>query len=369
MGPRIFISYRREDSGGHTGRLYDALAERFGQDQVFLDVSMRPGVDFVQRIEQAVASCRILLAVIGPRWTTAAGTDRTPRLEDAADYVRLEVEIALRSPDVTVVPVLVGGATMPLPAQLPASLHGLTRHNASELSDTRWSYDVGRLSDTVADIVEALSGTFTTVEADRDVSPRPPRWTIGLALVAVAVAVAALLNALVGDPTGPTERIRERMLELGIAWACIGGALMASVRRDVSHVLGGVGVGAAAGVLTALVFGIPAYRFGADLRDTVGEGWPWVRGLWAALLFAIAGATVVVHAVVVAGGSFRRSCVAGAGTGFVTGLLIARPWDDMSLRSELLKYALLGFGAWLVTWWLTSARLRGAEPRSGLAAR
>jgi len=28
----IFISYRREDSGGHAGRLYDRLNARFGNE-------------------------------------------------------------------------------------------------------------------------------------------------------------------------------------------------------------------------------------------------------------------------------------------------------------------------------------------------
>ncbi len=47
--PKIFISYRRDDSAGHAGRLYDRLVDRFGQGQVFMDVdAIRPGLDFVE---------------------------------------------------------------------------------------------------------------------------------------------------------------------------------------------------------------------------------------------------------------------------------------------------------------------------------
>ncbi len=66
---RVFISYRREESSGLAGRLYDRLAARFGDDQVFMDVdTIALGVDFADVITQAVSNCEVLLAVIGPRW-------------------------------------------------------------------------------------------------------------------------------------------------------------------------------------------------------------------------------------------------------------------------------------------------------------
>jgi hypothetical protein len=36
--PAIFISYRREDSVGHAGRLYDRLAEHFGKENIYRDI-------------------------------------------------------------------------------------------------------------------------------------------------------------------------------------------------------------------------------------------------------------------------------------------------------------------------------------------
>ena len=63
---RIFLSYRRDDSAGHAGRLYDALTSRFGETRVFMDVdTIEPGVDFVQAVERAVSSCDVLIALIG----------------------------------------------------------------------------------------------------------------------------------------------------------------------------------------------------------------------------------------------------------------------------------------------------------------
>ncbi|HEY4720350.1 MAG TPA: TIR domain-containing protein [Anaerolineae bacterium] len=52
----IFISYRREDSSGYAGRLYERLSRRFGRDRIFMDIAtIEPGVDFVKDIEQACA--------------------------------------------------------------------------------------------------------------------------------------------------------------------------------------------------------------------------------------------------------------------------------------------------------------------------
>jgi hypothetical protein len=73
MSGPIFISYRREDSEGYAGWLYDRLQERFPQQKIFMDVdSVEPGVDFAKAIQESVASCDVLVAVIGKRWLTAS---------------------------------------------------------------------------------------------------------------------------------------------------------------------------------------------------------------------------------------------------------------------------------------------------------
>jgi TIR domain len=147
--PGIFISYRREDAPGHAGRIYDEMTRRFGVDPVFMDLDIEPGVDFVEQINDAVGSCRVLITVIGPRWIGIEDAHGERRIDDPGDFIRLEVEAALARSEVRVIPVLVQRARMPTAAELPASLAELARRNALELSDGRWSYDVGRLTSTV----------------------------------------------------------------------------------------------------------------------------------------------------------------------------------------------------------------------------
>lgn len=142
---KIFVSYRRSDSRGWAGRLGEEFARAFGDEVRFFDIeSIEPGDDFVVAIERSVAECEVLVVLIGPNWLSAAFPDGRLRLDDPDDFVRLEIEIALGR-KVRVIPVLLGGATMPAPDKLPASLAALARRQAFELSDARWEYDCGKL--------------------------------------------------------------------------------------------------------------------------------------------------------------------------------------------------------------------------------
>jgi TIR domain len=153
--PRLFISYRRADSAREAGRLYDAITRRLGVHNVFMDIDLRPGTDFVERIRQAVSACDVMLVLVGPRWATVEASDGLPRLADPEDFVRLEVEAGLHRPNVAVIPVLVAGARMPEPEHLPLGMRPLLRLKAPEISDSRWRYDLDRLLD-------ALENTFET---------------------------------------------------------------------------------------------------------------------------------------------------------------------------------------------------------------
>jgi TIR domain-containing protein len=96
---RIFISYRREETAYPAAWLYDRLAARFADDQVFKDVdSIELGDDFVEVITGAVGSCDVLLALIGDRWLTVTDEDGQRRLDDPNDFVRVEIEAALTRP-------------------------------------------------------------------------------------------------------------------------------------------------------------------------------------------------------------------------------------------------------------------------------
>jgi hypothetical protein len=92
LSERIFISYRRADTPHVAGRLFDRLEARFGAGNVFMDVdSIEPGLDFAETIEEAVGSCDVLLALIGPRWVDALDERGRRRLEAADDFVALEI--------------------------------------------------------------------------------------------------------------------------------------------------------------------------------------------------------------------------------------------------------------------------------------
>lgn len=141
----IFVSYRRDDSSGHAGRLFDRLVSHFGKDRIFMDIdTIDPGEDFVTVIENAVGSCEVLIAVIGRHWLASADDSSARRLDNPHDFVRLEIATAL-SRDIRVIPVLVQRASMPKPEDLPDDLAKFSRRNALELSDLRWQHDVDRL--------------------------------------------------------------------------------------------------------------------------------------------------------------------------------------------------------------------------------
>lgn len=138
----IFISYRREDAEGQAGRLFDDLVSRFGEDSVFMDVTgIEPGRDFRRAIDEQVASCGVLLAVIGKSWLAAKDESGRRRLDDPLDFVRIETASALKR-DIPVIPVLVHGANMPRAEQLPPDVAELAYRNAVELTHARWDSDV-----------------------------------------------------------------------------------------------------------------------------------------------------------------------------------------------------------------------------------
>src|SRR5229473_1798698 len=97
MAGWIFINYRRGDDPGNTGRLCDRLLEAFQPEQLFMDVdSVPPGVDFVRMLEEKVAQCDVLLAVIGKDWIDARDATGARRLDNPDDFVRIEIESALK---------------------------------------------------------------------------------------------------------------------------------------------------------------------------------------------------------------------------------------------------------------------------------
>jgi hypothetical protein len=189
----VFISYRREDSGGFAGRIYDRLTSRLGRENVFFDVdTIPPGRDFVDVLSERVGKCDALLAVIGKHWVVSADSEKRRRLDDPQDFVRIEIEAAL-SRNVPVIPVLVDGATMPHPNDLPDSLAKLIRRQAVEVSHARFESDAERLTQALSQLEDEVRQREANPTPSRVVGPDAPRTP--------AAAAAAWANRA----SGPSE--------------------------------------------------------------------------------------------------------------------------------------------------------------------
>ncbi len=203
MSSGIFISYRREDSAGQAGRLYDRLSARFGRDRVFMDVdSIGAGKDFSQEIERAIGSSGAFIVIIARDWLKVNDRGR-PRLDDPGDFVRMEVETALNRP-VAVIPVLVRNSSMPREEELPKPLALLSTRNAVEVRDREFDYDVDRVIRQLEDLLgertpPGLRGIWVRVLR----LLRKPVAVVGL--VASFVAVGLVLYLVTRGPPPVAE--------------------------------------------------------------------------------------------------------------------------------------------------------------------
>lgn len=187
----IFISYRREDAEGQAGRLFEDLVRHFGDHSVFMDVAgIEPGRDFRKTIDESVASCSVLLAVMGKSWLGVKDEAGQRRLDNPRDFVRMETASALKR-DIPVVPVLVQGARMPTAEQLPPDLAELAFRNAIELTHARWDSDVALL---IAALERQLDPMAVDVPArtSRAVAARggKGRWQLAALLVSIAAVTS-----------------------------------------------------------------------------------------------------------------------------------------------------------------------------------
>jgi hypothetical protein len=201
----IFISYRRDDSSGHVGRLYDALSAHFGRRRLFFDIDhIAPGQDFVRVLEDSLNRSSVMIVVMGKRWG-GTGKIGSRRIDDPGDFVRLEVASGLKRPELKMIPALISGAKMLGPSALPEELKELSRRNAIELSDTRWREDVERLIASLEqDMAEAAprrAAAADLVRKAREITHAPAlsggwmRWgMIAAAVLVVGVGARALFG-------------------------------------------------------------------------------------------------------------------------------------------------------------------------------
>ena len=145
--PGVFISYRREDSAAYAGRLFDILSAEFGANNTFMDVDdIKGGDDFSNVIERKLGVSDAMIAVIGPHWVSVTEPNGGRRLDNPNDFVRMEVSKALQR-GIRVIPVLVGGASLPHPSDLPDNLKTLCDRQAVDVRDARFHEDAKDLTE------------------------------------------------------------------------------------------------------------------------------------------------------------------------------------------------------------------------------
>jgi hypothetical protein len=160
MATRVFISYRRDESAAHAGRVYDRLAPEFGRGSLFMDVdAVRLGANFVQVLRDEVAKCDVLLAIIGPNWLNARDEAGNRRLDNQEDFVRIEIATALQR-DIPVIPILFDGAKIPKADQLPTDLEDLTNRNGVNVRNATFHSDI-------APLIRELEGLSKTASTSR----------------------------------------------------------------------------------------------------------------------------------------------------------------------------------------------------------
>lgn len=151
----IFISYRGGDAVWAPDLVYSELAEAFGAESVFkAGIDLRAGDVYPPILEEMATGCAVMLVCIGPRWLAAQNADGTRRLDDADDWVRREIELALRNGN-HVIPLLVGNLSevlVPLPRDLPPEIAPLVHRQAFRLEPG------GRLRITMPDLIAQLAG-------------------------------------------------------------------------------------------------------------------------------------------------------------------------------------------------------------------
>jgi hypothetical protein len=192
--PKVFISYRRDDTGGDAGRLNDTLNQLLGPDRTFFDLDqIAPGMDFEVQVKRALSASEVLLALIGPKWETISDSNGKPRLSNKNDLVRIELLSALQSKKVRIVPILLNRDAVPKKGDLPHVLRPITSLNAFAIRRDRWREDVAALLQGLGISLQQTSQATTDGNANRqsrfvstsvewkrknEPDPTPRRWVV-----------------------------------------------------------------------------------------------------------------------------------------------------------------------------------------------
>jgi hypothetical protein len=358
----VFIGYRRADTGYAAGRLRDAL-EAHGH-QVWFDLDrIRIGVPYRAKIAEALRECEVALILIGPQWATVTGRDGGRRIDDPDDDVRMEVQLALARPDLTLVPVLVDQAPMPRRAEMPEDVRELCELNGAALTQDTFSH-------CVKDLHELIQGS----------ARRGWRaWGEALVVAAAAAVPAALLAATGGLRTNPEMEAWPNTLRLlvqrGALWALIMGPVIAWVAlRRPGHrwwpaLRAGLFWGAVFGLLGALLHSVATYYVNKEMWEDLGvtgEDLDHVRSVTYALSIAVTGAGI--GALVGAAWNpqgVKRGLLAGLLAGGALGWLVHDVIEDASRQGKILTSILIAVGVVgvsVATEWLSRALTTPASP-------
>lgn len=359
----VFIGYRRADTGHAAGRLRDSL-EAQGHEVWFDLDQIRKGVPYRTKITSALRECEVALILIGPQWVTVTGRDGGRRIDDPDDDVRMEVELALARPDLTLVPVLVDQAPMPRREEMPGDLRGICELNGAALTQETWPY-------CVKDLHEAIQHS----------ARRGWRaWGEALVVAAAAAVPGALLAAAHFLRTdnkhlSASENTLRLMAQRGALWALIMGPVIAWVAlRRPGHRWGpalraGLLWGGLFGLLGAFVHGVLTYHLAAGTWagwGVEGDNLKHVRSATYALGVAITGAGI--GALIGAAWNpqgVKRGLLAGMLTGGALGWFVHDVIHDKSTNAKILTSILIAVGVvgvTVATEWLTRALTTRGSP-------
>ena len=184
MTPKIFISYRRDDTAAFAGHLCERLRIAYGRSNVFMDIdTIRLGSDFSLAIDREIKQSDLVLILIGAQWLSEIDESGHRRLDDSYDFVRLEATAALKHRK-RIIPIYVNDAKPLNENDLPESLRPLARKHGEEIRNDKFDVDVTELIAKIAKLPD-----FTMPRKFR--SQNVGRWIIGLGVIVTIVLVGA----------------------------------------------------------------------------------------------------------------------------------------------------------------------------------
>jgi hypothetical protein len=218
---RVFINYRHDDTWGQALLLHERLSGRFGSENVFLDVQdLQPGMKWLDEIKSRRASSNVLLSLIGPHWVSIMkAREQAAVAQPAEDYVRVEIEYALKpNSGIWVIPVLVGDVMPPSAGDLPRPLQALAKIQNAQVRQTRFEDDV-------ADLISRIEAI-----AHRGPAPAPgPPAAQGTAVRSSAPIPAIAKGAVAPPPDAAHwELIVEQVADQGTLVPYLGSQLTGS---------------------------------------------------------------------------------------------------------------------------------------------